>query len=136
MSCPRRPESVLVLVFTDGRDVLLLKRSRPFEFWQSVTGSLRAFESHTEAAARELAEETGLADEGALTFTGVSRQFVIDRRWRNRFAPGIAENVEYEYHYRLAHTVAVSPSADEHSESAWMPTRSATRFSRMRSLST
>ena len=121
MSNHRRPESVLVVVFTDGGDVLLLKRSQPFEFWQSVTGSLRADESHAAAARRELREETGLTDEGTLTYTGISRQFAIDPRWRDRFPPGTVENVEYEYQYRLADRLSVSLSDDEHSECEWLP---------------
>jgi dATP pyrophosphohydrolase len=112
---------VLVVVFTEAGDVLLLKRSQPFEFWQSVTGSLRADESHAAAAKRELREETGLTDEGTLIYTGISRQFAIDPRWRNRFAPGTVENVEYEYQYRMADSLSVSLSDDEHSESEWLP---------------
>jgi dihydroneopterin triphosphate diphosphatase len=112
---------VLVVVFTAGGDVLLLKRSQPFEFWQSVTGSLRPDESHAAAASRELTEETGLTDQGTLTFTGTSRQFAIDERWRNRFPAGTVENVEYEYQYCLPRKVAVMLRADEHSDSNWLP---------------
>ena len=121
MSDFRRPESVLVVVFTDAGDVLLLKRMLPFEFWQSVTGSLRSGESHAAAAKRELQEETGLTEEGDLIFTGVSRQFTIDPRWRDRFAPGVVENVEYEYRYRMQNRSAITLSEDEHSDSAWLP---------------
>ena len=121
MSNHRRPESVLVVIFTVGGDVLLLKRSQPFEFWQSVTGSLRSDESHAAAARRELHEETGLTNEGTLIYTGISRQFAIDPRWRDRFAPGTVENVEYEYQYRLADRLSVSLSDDEHSECEWLP---------------
>jgi dATP pyrophosphohydrolase len=111
----------LVVVYTKGGDVLLLKRSQPFEFWQSVTGSLGRNESHADAAHRELEEETGLVDTGTLTFSGVSRQFAIDPRWRNRFAPGTVENVEYEYQYRLPESVPIALSEDEHSDSQWLP---------------
>lgn len=117
----RRPESVLVVVYTAGGDVLLLRRSQPFDFWQSVTGSLRAGETHTVAAQRELLEETGLSDDGVFSYTGVSRQFTIDPRWRSRFAPGVTENVEYEYLYRVRNQTAITLSADEHSASQWMP---------------
>jgi len=116
---------VLVVVFTLGGDVLLLKRSQPFEFWQSVTGSLRPDESHAAAASRELTEETGLTDQGTLTFTGISRQFAIDERWRDRFPTGTVENVEYEYHYRLTDKVTVALRDDEHSDSDWLPVNEA-----------
>lgn len=115
----RRPESVLVVVHTDGGDVLLLQRSQPFDFWQSVTGSLQPGETHVAAALRELREETGLGKDGILTFTGVSRQFTIDPRWRSRFAPGVTENVEYEYLYRLQNQAPITLSADEHTAWRW-----------------
>jgi len=121
----RRPESVLVVIFTEDGDVALLKRSRPFEFWQSVTGSLRYCESHAAAAKRELREETGLTNEGDLTFTGISRQFTIDTRWRSRFAPGVVENVEYEYRYKMQNRAEIELSEDEHSDFMWLPVEEA-----------
>ena len=54
----KRPQSVLVLVYTAAGQVLLLRRIRPRGFWQSVTGSLRWGESRQRAARRELFEET------------------------------------------------------------------------------
>ena len=74
----RRPVSVLVVVVSDDGYALLLHRQNPFDFWQSITGSLQLGEKHADAARRELREETGLTDEGALRFSGTSRQFVID----------------------------------------------------------
>lgn len=115
----RRPVSVLVIVYTDDRHVLLLRRASPFDFWQSVTGSLKEDETHRDAAARELFEETGLQHEGTLTDSGVSRTFVIDSRWRDRFAPGVVENVEYEWRYRLPGKLDIVLNADEHSEYCW-----------------
>jgi dATP pyrophosphohydrolase len=105
---------------------LLLRRSRPFDFWQSVTGSLAAGESHADAAARELCEETGLQRVISLAYTGVSRQFLIDPRWRDRYAPGIVENVEFEWHCRVDEPVPIKLSSDEHSGFCWCPIDEAT----------
>jgi dATP pyrophosphohydrolase len=103
----------------------LLRRRKPFDFWQSVTGSLNDGESHADAAMRELFEETGLTDEGDLTYSGVSRSFVIDPRWRHRFDPGVVENVEHEWRYRLAKKPHIVINADEHSEFCWVPVEEA-----------
>jgi dATP pyrophosphohydrolase len=121
----RRPVSVLVVVFTDDGEVLLLRRAMPADFWQSITGSLQANESHAQAARRELLEETGLSDEGALRYSGVSRQFLIDSRWRDKFESGVVENVEFEWHYRLPAVVDIKISHDEHSEYCWLPVATA-----------
>ena len=118
---PRRPVSVLVTVITRDLHVLLLKRTRPFDFWQSVTGSLRDGESHDDAARRELIEETGLTEEGVLEYSGVSRQFVIDARWRDRFERGVIENVEFEWRYTLDRPLDVAINQKEHSEHQWLP---------------
>ena len=117
----RRPLSVLVVVHTADRQVLLLQRSKPFPFWQSVTGSLQPDETHRESATRELFEETGLRDEGELVYTGVSRQFAIDPRWLSRFAPGVVENVEFEYRYRIERGVDIRINDEEHSARRWLP---------------
>ena len=108
-------------MYSDDGKVLLLKRTRPFEFWQSVTGSLDPAETHADAARRELLEETGLAGEGTLEYTGVSRQFLIDPRWRDRFEPGVVENVEFEWRYRLPETVDIRVDGDEHVDYQWLP---------------
>lgn len=115
----RRPESVLVVVYTDQAEVLLLKRRVPFVFWQSVTGSLDENESHEHAAYRELLEETGLADEGTMVETGRSRTFKIDPRWRDRYAANDSHNTEYEYRYRLSKPVQIQQDDTEHSDCLW-----------------
>ena len=74
----KRPFSVLVVVHTRSGEVLLLRRRDPPDFWQSVTGSLREGESPAEAAARELAEETGIAHAG-LVDCGITHRFPMDR---------------------------------------------------------
>ena len=120
MNAIRRPVSVLVVVYTDDAEVLLLRRSQPFDFWQSVTGSLQNSETHADAAARELREETGFTDEGELSYSDVSRHFDIDPRWRDRFPPGVVENEEFEWRYRLPAVMGVELNEDEHAEYRWL----------------
>ncbi len=117
----RRPLSVLVVIYTDDAKILLLKRQKPFEFWQSVTGSLQDGESHAQAACRELDEETGIQVAGNLSYSGTIRTFEIDPRWRYRFAPGTVENVEHEWQLRLPEVVDVMIDANEHSDYQWLP---------------
>ena len=116
----RRPLSVLVIVHTTQGEVLLLRRSRPFDFWQSVTGSLQPGESHAEAAERELREETGLSG-CDLRFSGNERVFTIDPRWRHRYAPGVTENTEFEWRCALPGPRAINLNEREHSEYCWLP---------------
>jgi dihydroneopterin triphosphate diphosphatase len=116
----RRPVSVLVVVYVPDGSVLLLRRVRPFDFWQSVTGSLGPDETHAEAAVRELTEETGLQKEGELSFSGITRTFEIDPRWAHRYARGVTENVEYEWRYRLSRMLDVTLNRAEHSEFKWL----------------
>lgn len=125
MTAARRPVSVLVVVHTDDAQVLLLKRREPFEFWQSVTGSLKHEETHAAAAVRELREETGLTVEGDLSYSDVSRHFEIDPRWRDRFQLGVVDNEEFEWRYRLPAVIDVTINALEHSEYQWLPIKRA-----------
>ena len=53
----RRPESVLIVIHTEGGEFLLLERRRPPGFWQSVTGSLEWGEFADRAARREVLGE-------------------------------------------------------------------------------
>lgn len=117
----RRPESVLVLVYTESGEVLLLKRTRPQLFWQSVTGTLETGEAPVEAAHRELAEETGICGASVIDCKQ-SNQFVISEAWRDRYAPGVTMNTEHIFCCPLADKPAkVCLAADEHSEFVWLP---------------
>ena len=115
----RIPVSVLVVVYTCDAEVLLLNRRQPTQFWQSVTGSLEQGESPADAAQREIHEETGLTDQGELIDVGMSRVFTIDPRWQNRYATGISENTEHEWHYRLRHSMDIQLCDAEHSVYRW-----------------
>ncbi len=111
----------MVVVYTEAAEILLLRRHSPFDFWQSVTGSLHEDEAPADAARRELQEETGLTEEGEFHDAGVSRRFVIDPRWRDQYPPGVTENVEHEWQYRLPVKQQIRINPGEHSEYCWLP---------------
>lgn len=114
----KRPESVLVVVYTAERRVLLLRRREPAGFWQSVTGSLRWDESPSDAAGRELREETGLDAEGLVDHRRTNR-FPIVPPWTVRYAPGTDTNVEHVFSLRLPATRDIIPSTHEHDSWGW-----------------
>lgn len=120
----KRPESVLIVVYTDRLDCLVLNRVDPPGFWQSVTGTLRWGEGHAAAAARELAEETGL-DPAGLEDAGLRQRFPILPAWRHRFAPGVEENLEHLWYLRLLEACEIRLNAAEHSEYRWLPAAAA-----------
>ena len=120
----RRPESVLVVVHTPEFDCLLLERIEPRGFWQSVTGTLRWAETPAECAARELAEETGLAPL-ALRDAQVQRSFPILPAWRSRYAPGVECNVEHQWYLEVPEVRAVTIEPTEHVAYLWLPIEAA-----------
>jgi dihydroneopterin triphosphate diphosphatase len=121
------PVSVLVLVHTAEREVLLLERAAGAGFWQSVTGSLdRLDEPLAAAAAREVLEETGIdAAAGRLERWNVVYTFEIYPQWRHRFAPGVVQNVEHVFALALAARAPVRIAPEEHVAFTWLPWREA-----------
>ena len=120
---PRRPESVLVVIFTPS-EILLLKRNADFEFWQSVTGSLEADEQPADAAPRELFEETGISGVDLVDCHHV-QEFEISPRWRDRYAEGVTHNREHVFLCALSARVDVTLCAEEHTEFVWLDYRQA-----------
>ena len=114
----KRPESVLVVIYTRGMKILLLRRKNPDYFWQSVSGALDWGEEAHEAAVRELREETGLPAKGLIDCQ-TSYRFVIYPVWRHRYAPGVVENVEHVFRLEVGSPCEITLDETEHSEYGW-----------------
>ena len=121
------PVSVLVVVHTVERQVLLLERALRPGYWQSVTGSLDTMDEPLErAAAREVHEETGIdAAGGRLERWNVVYTFEIYQQWRHRFAPGVIHNVESVFALQFPARAPVTVAREEHTAFAWLPWREA-----------
>ena len=124
----RRPESVLVVVYTAERSVLLMERSQPQGFWQSVTGSLEWGESPRQAAERELFEETGIRASGRLIDCHHTERFPIIYPWRQRYAPGAHYNTEHWFQLQLPGRRLIRLNPSEHAEIRWLPMVQAARL--------
>ncbi len=124
----KRPESVLVVIHTLAGEVLLLRRTHPRYFWQSVTGSLEWGETPQQAALRELKEETGLESAGKLVDCRYSLSFPILPAWRPRYAPQVRINREHWFSLALGGRRLVRLQREEHSEHRWLPWPAAMRL--------
>jgi dihydroneopterin triphosphate diphosphatase len=114
----RRPESVLIVIYTEGGDFLLLERRRPPGYWQSVTGSLEWGEIADAAARREVIEETGIT-QGVLVNLQWTQVYEIMPAFGKVYAPGITRNLEHAFSLRLPRRVPVELSENEHVQFRW-----------------
>ncbi|HDP89169.1 MAG TPA: dihydroneopterin triphosphate diphosphatase [Thioalkalivibrio sp.] len=119
----KRPESVLVVVYNDRGEVLLLRRVQPAGFWQSVTGSLEWGEAAGAAARRELFEETGL--DLRVEPCGRTNRFAIRPEWRARYAPEADENTETVFRVAVSGYPAIRLNPAEHDACEWLPRQAA-----------
>lgn len=124
----KRPESVLVVVYTRQGEVLMLRRTRPRDFWQSVTGSLAWGESPASAARRELYEETGIMAGDRLVDLNRGAEFPILPAWRARYAPSARSNREHWFVLQLDHRRIPRLNAKEHTQYRWLPLDRAARL--------
>ncbi|HET9843768.1 MAG TPA: dihydroneopterin triphosphate diphosphatase [Gammaproteobacteria bacterium] len=121
----KKPESVLVVVYTATGKILCLQRQDSTNFWQSVTGSLLEGESPLAAATRELEEETGLTDPLPQALCYKTRWwFTIYPHWRYRYAPGVTKNLEHVFLCKIAQECSVILS-QEHLAYCWLDKKSA-----------
>lgn len=118
----KRPESVLVLIYTRAGEVLLLERRQPAGYWQSVTGSLEWGESPEAAAARELMEETGINDI-AVRDCQLRHTFEIHPAWKHRYHPANCINLERVFAARIDLRCRIELDSREHVAFHWLPWR-------------
>ena len=126
------PESVLVVIHTAEREVLLIERADHPGFWQSVTGSKdRADEALVDTVRREVAEETGIVvgspevPFAQLRDWQLSNVYEIYPRWRHRYAPGVMHNTEHVFGLRVPRDVPITLSPREHLRHEWLDWRAA-----------
>jgi len=115
----RRPQSVLIVLYTANDEFLLIERRKPAGFWQSVTGSLEWGEAPEHGARREVFEETGIAG-GELTDLHWTQVYEILPEFGHVYAPGVTHNLEHAFALLLAGRVPVTLSAKEHARHQWL----------------
>ena len=123
------PRSVLVVIHSAKREILLLERADVPGFWQSVTGSRDHMdESMRATASRELQEETGLDILSAGLDLRDWNQMVtyeILPQWRYRYAPEVLYNREYQFDVRVPQSVKIRIATKEHLQFRWFGWREA-----------
>jgi dATP pyrophosphohydrolase len=126
------PESVLVVIHTPHLDVLLIDRTEPPGYWQSVTGSKdHPEEDFRQTAVREVFEETGIncgtgtSLHAGLKDWGLENVYDIYPRWLHRYAPGVTRNTEHVFGLCVPHGTPVTLNPGEHTRYRWLPWREA-----------
>ncbi len=126
------PESVLVVIYTPGLDVLLIKRADATDYWQSVTGSKETLdETYLQTAMREVHEETGLdCRHGTQLHAGLhdwhlENVYDIYPHWQWRYGPGVTRNTEHLFGLQVPSTMQVCLNPGEHTAYQWLPYRQA-----------
>lgn len=116
----KRPESILVVIYTSQGEVLVLNRKDVPGYWQSVTGSLEEGESPKEAAVREVFEETAIKVDDNLIDCNTQNLFTIPPAWKHRYAPDVIYNTEFVFTLRLPQREEVTINKEEHSAYLWL----------------
>ncbi len=122
----KTPISALVLIHTKDLQVLIMERADKAGFWQSVTGSVEGDETPTQAAIREVLEETGLdANQYDFQDWQSSNVYEIYPHWRYRYAPNVVENIEHLFGLTLPHALPIKLAENEHVRYEWVDWREA-----------
>lgn len=116
---------MLIVIYTQGGEFLMMERRRPPGFWQSVTGSLEWGETADACARRELIEETGIT-QGRLVNLQWTQVYDILPSFGKKYAPGITRNLEHAFALKLAERAPVTLSESEHVQFRWTTAAQAT----------
>ena len=126
------PESVLVVIHSTAREVLLIERADHPGSWQSVTGAKDALdEPFEQTAIREVAEETGIhvgsdtVPRSALHDWRLRNVYEIYPVWAHRYAPGVRHNTEHVFGLTVPRDIPVTLAPREHLAYCWLPWREA-----------
>ncbi|ASK26418.1 dihydroneopterin triphosphate diphosphatase [Neisseria chenwenguii] len=116
------PVSALVVLHDGAGNILLIERTAPQGFWQSVTGSLEPGETIAETARREVREETGIKlSDGQLLDWHESTVYEIYHHWRHRYPAGVFENREHIFSARIGRDTPIRLRPEEHVRYGWFP---------------
>ncbi len=117
------PESVLVVIYTPGGEVLLIRRADAGT-WQSVTGSKdHPHASWQDTAVREVQEETGIDALHPLHHLQdwqLENVYDIYPAWRWRYHPDVSRNTERVFGLRVPEKIPVTLSPSEHTQWQWL----------------
>ena len=113
------PISVLVIIYTKNKDILLLKKNNDKDMWQSVTGSLNENEKPIDAAKREVFEETGLTSDKIFD---CNKQYIFEiyEMWRYKYEDGVTHNTEHVFLLELEEKVDIVIDKSEHLQYEWL----------------
>ncbi len=129
---PKIPLSVLVVIHSPDKQVLLIERADKPGFWQSVTGSKDSLdEPLAVTCVREVEEETGIVvgspavPHAALRDWGLRNVYEIYPVWRHRYAPGVTHNTEHVFGLTVPSDTPVRLNPREHLRFGWWSWREA-----------
>jgi dATP pyrophosphohydrolase len=125
---PKIPQSVLVVIHTPDRQVLLIERADRPGFWQSVTGSKDTLdEPMLLTCVREVEEETGIriGDDAvplaSLRDWRLRNVYEIYPVWRHRYGEGVTHNTEHVFGLTVMPGTPVRLNPREHRNFGWWP---------------
>ena len=112
------PISVLIIVYTKNKDILLLNKKGKDNMWQSITGSLQINEKPLDAAKRELFEETGIVSNDIIDCKK-EHIFEIYEMWRYKYEDGVTHNTEHIFKLELDDIMDIKIDSNEHDSFEW-----------------